>query len=100
MEYTAFALLFLGLILLGSSATLSRREQARTAARLTSIETKLDAVVAHLGAVVPEPSYPEVEALIRAGRTVEAIRQYREETGADLLTAKNAVDAISARLRL
>jgi hypothetical protein len=94
-----YVLVVLGLLLLmfGSSSR-SRREQARTAARLAAIENKLDAVIAHLGAIVPESSYPTVETLIQDGRPVDAVRQYRAETGADLLTAKHAVDAISARL--
>lgn len=33
--------------------------------------------------------------LAASGRKVEAIKAYRERTGADLLTAKNAIDSIS-----
>ncbi|MEV4702206.1 hypothetical protein [Actinoplanes sp. NPDC049316] len=92
--------LLLGLILLAAgTAGIERRERQRIAARLATIENKLDAVVAHLGAAVPEPSYPEVEGLLRDGRLIEAVRAYRADTGADLLTAKQAVDAIAARLR-
>lgn len=96
----ASGVLLLGLVLLAfATSGLERRERQRVTARLALIETKLDAVIAHLGAVVPEPSYPEVEDLLRDGRLIEAVRAYRSATGADLLTAKHAVDQIAARLR-
>ncbi|OJF13444.1 hypothetical protein EDD30_5921 [Couchioplanes caeruleus] len=91
--------LLLGLVALALSASGTiRREQHRTAVRLAAVERKLDAMLAHVGAVVPEATYPAVEELVRRQRVVEAVRAYREETGADLLTAKQAVDAIAARL--
>lgn len=37
----------------------------------------------------------EERQLVEAGRKVEAVKAYRERTGADLLTAKNAVDSLS-----
>jgi ribosomal protein L7/L12 len=94
----ALVVLLVGLILLGlASSANSRREQLRAAARLTAIEQKLDAVVAHLGVTVHERELPEVVRLVGADRRIEAIRAYRNETGASLLEAKNAVDAIAAR---
>ncbi|MEU4220157.1 hypothetical protein [Actinoplanes sp. NPDC026623] len=95
----ALVLLLAGLIMLGlASSANSRREQLRTASRLTAIEYKLDAVVAHLGVAVREREMPEVGRLLREGKRIEAIRAYRNETGASLLEAKNAVDAIATRL--
>jgi ribosomal protein L7/L12 len=92
-------LLLVGLIMLGlASSANARREQLRAAGRLAAIERKLDAVVAHLGIAVPEREMPEVLRLIRDGSRIEAIRAYRNETGASLLDAKNAVDAMAARL--
>ncbi len=41
---------------------------------------------------------PEVEACIRAGRKIEAIRRYRKLYGGDLKAAKEAVEAYEARL--
>jgi ribosomal protein L7/L12 len=38
----------------------------------------------------------EVRALVRAGRMIEAIKLYRERTGAGLKEAKDAVDGIAA----
>ena len=94
----ALVVLLAGLILLGlASSANSRREQLRTAARLAAIEQKLDAVVAHLGITVRDRELPEVLRLIFADQRVAAIRAYRAETGAGLLEAKNAVDAIAAQ---
>ena len=94
----ALVVLLVGLILLGlASSANSRREQQRTAARLTAIEQKLDAVVAHFGLTVKERELPEVMRLIAANQRIAAVKAYRDETGASLLEAKNAVDAIAAR---
>lgn len=37
-----------------------------------------------------------IRALVRAGRMIDAIKLYRERTGAGLKDAKDAVDAIAA----
>lgn len=37
----------------------------------------------------------EERQLVEQGRKVEAVKAYRERTGADLLTAKNAIDSLS-----
>jgi len=41
---------------------------------------------------------PEIEAAIISGHKIEAIKRYRELYGTDLKGAKDAVDAIEARL--
>ncbi|HZY40404.1 MAG TPA: hypothetical protein VFF59_00230 [Anaerolineae bacterium] len=43
-------------------------------------------------------AYPEIEAAIRSGRKIEAIKRYREAFGTDLKGAKDAVEALEARL--
>ena len=94
----ALVVLLAGLILLGlASSANSRREQARTAARLTTIDRKLDAVIAHLGIQVREPEFPEVVRLIAADQRIAAVKAYRDATGASLLEAKNAVDRLAER---
>jgi len=40
----------------------------------------------------------EVSALIAAGRKIDAIRAYRKAAGVDLKDAKDAVDALEARI--
>jgi ribosomal protein L7/L12 len=44
------------------------------------------------------PADAEVDALIVAGRTIEAIKVYRKLHGADLKDAKDAVDARARQL--
>jgi ribosomal protein L7/L12 len=40
----------------------------------------------------------EVSALVIAGRKIEAIKAYRKEAGVDLKDAKDAIDALEARI--
>lgn len=40
---------------------------------------------------------PEIEALVRQGKDIEAIKAYRQLTGAGLKQAKDAIDAYRAR---
>ena len=84
-------------VLVGTLTGAAQKRQSRTEARLAALERKVDALVDHLGVVVPQPTYPEVQRLAAAGQQVAAIKRYREETGADLVTAKNAVDEIARR---
>jgi hypothetical protein len=44
------------------------------------------------------PANEEIESLVRAGRHIDAIRRHREIHGSDLREAKDAIDAIAARL--
>jgi hypothetical protein len=62
------------------------------------MQRQLDAIMKHLG--LPEPPVsragalsPEVLALLAAGRKVDAIRRYREETGESLKEARAAIEA-------
>jgi ribosomal protein L7/L12 len=85
------------LVLNWISASGHRRSQQR---ELDKLNTKIDLVMAQLGVVVPEPDgIAEVDALIRAGNKIEAIKRYRELTGDDLLEAKEAVDRRAETLR-
>jgi ribosomal protein L7/L12 len=94
----ALVVLLVGLILLGlAGSSNARREQQRAAARLTVIDRKLDAIVAHLGISMPDREPPGVLRLVLAGEKIAAIKPYREATGASLLDAKNAVEVITAQ---
>lgn len=44
-------------------------------------------------------SMPDVEALIRQGQLIPAIKVYREQTGAGLKDAKEAVEAMDRRMK-
>jgi ribosomal protein L7/L12 len=74
---------------------LGRRHQ-EIMRRLDRIERKLDELMVHLE--VPQKPEPEwmadVRALVIAGRKIEAIKAYRERTGAGLYDAKQAVDGM------
>ena len=67
-------------------------------ARLDHIEQQLEALFPGryvpyeraLAAGVP----PRVIELVRAGKTIDAIKEYREATGVGLKEAKDAIDAI------
>jgi len=49
----------------------------------------------HLGLEEEVPRKDEILALVRDGKQVQAVKLYRESTGAGLLEAKQAVDAMS-----
>ena len=76
----------------GSQAVVAGRtpEQLR-------MQRQLDAIMKHLGLAEPATSRPgarspQVSALVAAGRQIEAIKLYRQETGEGLKQAKAAVD--------
>jgi hypothetical protein len=89
MEWVAPALVLIGLLAIG--AMLSRTE-----ARLERVERRLNLVLRHLG-IDPAPGSPlsdRVRGLADdPARKIEAIKVYREETGAGLAEAKAAVEA-------
>ncbi|MFE2142088.1 hypothetical protein ACFXA3_10115 [Streptomyces sp. NPDC059456] len=91
--------LFLLLALLATAAWITSTVTLRMKAlerRSERLERRLGLVLDHFGIEEPEPAgLDEVRALVRAGRTVEAIRVYRRVTGADLLEAKQAVEALT-----
>ncbi|MHA6618771.1 hypothetical protein [Pseudonocardia sp. DLS-67] len=99
MEYTLVALAIAGvLVMVTAGALVNRREsERRQMRRLALVERKLDAVLDQLGVEMPDPHLQEVEALLRSGKTVQAIKAYREATGAGLREAKEEVDRLSGR---
>lgn len=99
MDYTLVGLgIAVGLVMVTAGALVTRREtERRQMRRLALVERKLDAVLDQLGVEMPDPHLQEVEALLRRGRTVQAIKAYREATGAGLREAKEEVDRLSGR---
>jgi ribosomal protein L7/L12 len=57
------------------------------------VEQKVDAILKHLGIEWKDQVSERVKELARAGKKIEAIKMYREETGAGLKEAKDAVEA-------
>jgi ribosomal protein L7/L12 len=78
------------------SAAGGQRQVARVERRLMRTERKLDAIMAHLGIAEPEPELHDVLRLLREGKKIEAIKVYRERTGAGLKEAKDAVERLEA----
>jgi hypothetical protein len=71
----------------------------RQNARLDALECQVTVILDHLGLADPAPAAPagvsaRAVELVRAGRTVEAIRTHMKETGASLATASDAIAAI------
>ncbi|MGK8489526.1 ribosomal protein L7/L12 [Nocardia asiatica] len=74
--------------------------------KVDALHAKLDLIMAHLGIEAPAsgvpvravPSVPhgdgmaEIDALLRQGRKIHAIKRYRELTGCGLKEAKEAVE--------
>ncbi|MGC3004031.1 ribosomal protein L7/L12 [Streptomyces sp. G35A] len=87
------ALLFLTVVVLLGILTV-QSGLSRTDRRIARVERKVDQVLAHLGIDEDLPRRDEIERLVREGRKVQAIKVYREATGAGLAEAKEAVDRL------
>lgn len=89
--------IFLLLALIGTASWITSTVVLRMKAlerRADGLERRLGLVLDHFGIEEPEPAGLEgVRALAAEGRTVEAIKAYREATGASLVEAKRAVEA-------
>ncbi|WP_433231926.1 hypothetical protein ACQP2H_08295 [Micromonospora sp. CA-248260] len=64
--------------------------------RLVEIERRQRLIMEHLGIVDRGPALPGVREHLARGEKIKAIKAYREATGTDLRTAKEAVEAIAA----
>lgn len=65
--------------------------------RLERLERNLQAVAEHVGVQLEDPSDgvdPDVVALAREGRRMEAAKLYAERTGADFVTAQQVVSGL------
>ncbi|WP_433087538.1 ribosomal protein L7/L12 [Dactylosporangium sp. CA-052675] len=72
-----------------------------TARRLAAVERKLDLIMENLGIQEPVPDvHPMVLQELQQGRKIQAIKAYREATGAGLREAKDDVEAIARRYGL
>lgn len=88
-------LLFLVVIIFVLAAQMSRNRRDFERAQLARIERKVDLVMAHLGISEPAHPMPEVVRHLDRGEMVQAIKVYREQTGAALREARAAVEAIA-----
>ncbi|RSM75915.1 hypothetical protein DMH04_37015 [Kibdelosporangium aridum] len=76
------------------STTGGDRKIARLDRRLARVERKLDAIVSSLGVELPEPELDEVKALLAEGKKIQAVRAYRQATGATLQEAAAAIERL------
>jgi hypothetical protein len=68
-------------------------DTARLEARVARVERMLTMVMEHLGLELPaHPAADAIREAVDAGRKIEAIKLYREATGAGLAEAKDAID--------
>ncbi|GAA4135981.1 hypothetical protein G3I30_14045 [Actinospica acidiphila] len=72
-----------------------QHQLTRSDRRVARVERKIDAVMRHLDLEEEVPRKDEILTLVRDGKQVQAIKLYREATGAGLVEAKQAVDAMS-----
>ncbi|MBE2317228.1 hypothetical protein DVA67_014700 [Solirubrobacter sp. CPCC 204708] len=66
--------------------------------RVRELEQLVDHLYATLNVARPAPDTsvsPEVRALVAGGKTLHAIKIYREETGCDLVTAKTVIESLT-----
>lgn len=72
----------------------SSQSPATFDARLRAIERKLDIIMNSLGLAAEQDNMETLRNLVRQGRKIEAIKQYREETGVGLAEAKAVIDGL------
>ncbi|GHK03469.1 hypothetical protein SY2F82_52660 [Streptomyces sp. Y2F8-2] len=89
MDMLIFLMVF-ALLLAGFAGVEARIK--RTDRRMARVERKLDLVLDRLGLHQGDPDLERVAALLRDGKNIQAIKVYREITGADLKEAKEAVE--------
>ncbi|MDS0137157.1 hypothetical protein H5970_15695 [Amycolatopsis sp. CM201R] len=94
-----YGMLLLGVVALvavvGLASSATERRLGRVDRRLARVERKLDAIAERLGVPTTEPELAEVTELLRQGKKIQAIKAYRERTGADLREARDAVERLS-----
>ena len=67
---------------------------AKTNATVARLERKVDALLKQSGIDLATVAAQEAEALVKVGRKIEAIKLYREMTGAGLAEAKAAIERL------
>jgi ribosomal protein L7/L12 len=95
MEITSIVLITIaatGLVLLGAGNFSQARR--RDTVRLKAVERKLDLIIAHLEIDDPLPGGLDVVSHLENGEFIQAIKVYRDNTGAGLAEAKAAVEEI------
>lgn len=82
-------LLWIAVVVFALTNYLQRGEILR---RVRRLERQARYLRTHADLPPPGAAHPEVLALVRAGRRVEAVRLYREQTGVSLPESREAVE--------
>ncbi|MER5940850.1 ribosomal protein L7/L12 [Streptomyces sp. NPDC001928] len=91
MEIAGLFFILIGVLaVMGVQSRISQADK-----RVARVERKLDLVIDHLGLRENEPRMDEVLALLRDDKKIQAIKVYREITGAGLKEAKDAVERMA-----
>lgn len=88
MEIAGYATLVALVLAYGGLESRLKRLERRNA----RLERKADLILDHLGIRQEEPGMERVTALLRENKKIQAIKEYREITDADLKEAKEAVE--------
>ena len=91
MDVTFWLVLGLFLVVLGSSWP---SIGSNNGWRLGRIERKVDLILRHLGLDPNQDVNLEIMELMKAGRKIQAIKLYRQQTGAGLKQAKDYVESL------
>ena len=67
----------------------------KTQATVVRLERRIEALLEKSGVDIHAAARREAGVLVRAGRTIEAVKVYRQLTGVGLAEAKAAVDQLS-----
>ncbi|WP_431044214.1 ribosomal protein L7/L12 [Streptomyces sp. P1-3] len=87
-------LFFVALVVIGGIAGVDGMIK-HNGRRIARVERKIDLILDHLGLREHDPELERVAELARNGRKIQAIKAYREVTGAGLKEAKDAVDRMA-----
>ncbi|MFI0815335.1 ribosomal protein L7/L12 [Streptomyces sp. NPDC021098] len=88
MEIASYITIVAVVLMYGGLEARLKKMERRTA----RLERKADLILDHLGIRQEEPGMERVTALLRENKKIQAIKEYREITDADLKEAKEAVD--------
>lgn len=89
------ALLVALVAVIGLAAAAVLRFRDTVLRRLAMVEQRLTALMDHFDVSLPPAQTDEIVAQLAKGRQAEAVKLYRQRTGAGLLEAKRAVDEIA-----
>ena len=93
MDATFWLVLGILMVVVGSSWS-AGTGGSNSGRRLRRIERKVDLILKHLGLDLDQDVSPQVMELVKAGQKIQAIKLYREQTGAGLKEAKEYVEGL------